>query len=85
MHMDLVQYSSPDTNPNFFNYYELDEFEEGDATDETDKDGTWYEDRPELDLNIDFELSDPPYPTNLPPNSNQLSARTRHSGYTNLI
>ena len=41
MHMDLVQYSSPDTNPNFFNYYELDEFEEADATDETDKDGTW--------------------------------------------
>ena len=56
--MDLVEYSSPDTNPNYFNDYEIDEFEEADATNEAEKDGTWDEDLPEFDFNIDFELDD---------------------------
>ena len=72
--MDLVEYSSPDTNPNYFNDYEIDEFEEADATNEAEKDGTWDEDLPEFDFNIDFELDDliiQNNPTNLPPNPNR--------------
>ena len=72
--IDLAEYSSPDTNPNYFNDYELDEFEDADETDEAEKDGTWDEDRPEFDLNINFELGDSAFQENvatLPPNPNR--------------
>jgi len=54
--MDNAQYDSPVTNSNYFDDYELDEFEEANGDDESEKDGTWTEDQPGYDFNIDFEL-----------------------------
>jgi hypothetical protein len=45
---------SPETNSNYYNDFELDEFEK--ANDNESEDGTWDEDGLDFDLNINFDL-----------------------------
>ncbi len=52
--MDFKEYDSPETNSNYYNDFELDEFEE--ANDNESEDGTWNEDGLDFDLNINFDL-----------------------------
>ncbi len=52
--MDFKEYDSPETNSNYYNDYELDEFEEAD--DNESEVGTWDEDGLDFDLNINFDL-----------------------------
>jgi hypothetical protein len=51
--LDFKEYDSPE-NSNYYNDFELDEFEEAD--DNESEDGTWDEDGLDFDLNINFDL-----------------------------
>ena len=78
--MDFKEYDSTEKNSNYYNDFELDEFEEAD--DNESEDGTWDEDGLDFDLNINFDLRvsenvDQPVPvvTAIPPMPNQTNRK----------